>query len=98
MTAMKSGGFRFKFSRLGEFEAETAAFHRGGFRFKFSRLGEWVDVIIDDKLPTKRRARPSDTGEWWVPLTEKAYAKFNGGYEKLIGGQTCRALTDLRKG
>ena len=74
------------------------ALKAGGFRFRFSRLGEWVDVIIDDKLPEKNRARPSDTGEWWVPLTEKAYAKFNGGYDKLIGGQTCRALTDLSGG
>ena len=70
----------------------------GGFKFKFFRMGEWVDVVIDDKLPLRKRARPSDSGEWWVPLTEKAYAKFNGGYEKIQGGQTGRAMTDLSGG
>ena len=61
-------------------------------------MGEWVDVVIDDRLPERRRASESDTNEFWVPLTEKAYAKFNGGYKKLVGGQTCWALTDLSGG
>ena len=29
----------------------------GCYRFKFFRLGEWVDVVIDDQLPTRRRAQ-----------------------------------------
>jgi len=61
-------------------------------------MGEWVDVVVDDRLPVRRRASESATNEFWVPLTEKAYAKFNGGYTKLVGGQTCWALTDLSGG
>ena len=76
----------------------SAAAASGGYKFKFFRMGEWVDVVIDDRLPERRRASESDTNEFWVPLTEKAYAKFNGGYKKLVGGQTCWALTDLSGG
>ena len=61
-------------------------------------MGEWVDVIIDDRLPTYRRALPSATNEWWVPLVEKAYAKFNGSYDKISFGKTCWALTELTGG
>ena len=65
---------------------------------KFFRLGEWVDVIIDDKLPTHKRAHPSATNEWWVPLVEKAYAKFTGSYDKLNYGRECWAMTELTGG
>ena len=65
---------------------------------KFFRMGEWVDIVVDDRLPTRKRAAPSDTDEWWVPLVEKAYAKFNGSYDKIIGGNTCWAMTDLTGG
>ena len=75
-------------------EAKTT----GLYRFKFFRLGEFVDVIIDDQLPTRRRAQPSESNEWWVPLCEKAYAKFSGSYNKIIGGNTCWALTELTGG
>ena len=68
-----------------DFNNSDVARETGIFKFKFFRLGEWIDVIIDDDLPTRKRARPSDTGEWWVPLVEKAYAKFSGSYEKIQG-------------
>lgn len=70
----------------------------GCYRFKFFRLGEFVDVVIDDQLPTRKRACPSESNEWWVPLCEKAYAKFSGSYDKIIGGNTCWALTELTGG
>ena len=44
------------------------------------------------------RADRSETGEWWVPLTEKAYAKFCGSYDQIRGGCPCWALTDLTGG
>lgn len=51
----------------------------GMFHFHFWRFGSWVDVIIDDELPTNGR-RPafghcSENNEFWLPLMEKAYAK-----------------------
>jgi len=70
----------------------------GIYRFKFFRLGEFVDVVIDDQLPARRRAQPSEANEWWVPLCEKAYAKFSGSYNKIIGGNTCWALSELTGG
>ena len=60
--------------------------------------GEWIDVVVDDKLPMIQRALPSHTGEWWVPLCEKAYAKFSGSYHRIIGGNTSWALTELTGG
>ena len=70
---------------------------------QFFKLGEWVDVIIDDQLPIRRRAAPSktegsDSEEWWVPLTEKAYAKFCGSYDRIVGGNTGWAMTELTGG
>ena len=38
------------------------------------------------------------TNEWWVPLTEKAYAKLNGSYDNIDGGLTAWALTELTGG
>ena len=62
-------------------------------------MGEWFDVVIDALLPlNKRRANPSEASEWWVPLTEKAYAKFCGSYDQIQGGYPCWALTDLTGG
>lgn len=37
-------------------------------------------------------ARPSKNGAWWVPLLEKAYAKFTGTYIHLNGGHAVQAL------
>jgi len=59
-------------------------------------MGKFVDIIIDDHMPG-RRANPCDT-EWWVPLCEKAYAKFWGGYKNIEGNNPCWALTDLTGG
>ena len=68
------------------------------FKFQFSRLGEWHEVTVDDVLPEYRRAQPSHSNEWWVPLTEKAYAQFNQSYDNIEGGYTCWALTELTGG
>ena len=37
-------------------------------------------------------------GEYWVPLIEKAYAKFFGGYKNTIGGDPTWALCNLTGG
>ena len=67
--------------------------------FQFFKLGEWSDVVVDALLPMNGgRADRSATGEWWVPLTEKAYAKFCGSYDQIRGGCPCWALTDLSGG
>ncbi|KAF9038119.1 hypothetical protein BJ165DRAFT_1500890 [Panaeolus papilionaceus] len=43
-------------------------------------------------------ARSGVTGETWVPLIEKAYAKFYGDYKSLAGGWAAEAIEDLTGG
>lgn len=69
---------------------------QGKYVFKFFRMGKFEDVVIDDYLPGKR-ANPSKN-EWWVPLCEKAYAKFWNSYDNIEGGFPGWALTDLTGG
>jgi len=53
----------------------------GIFRFNFWHFGRWVEVLVDDRLPTisgkliygQNLTQPN---EFWVPLVEKAYAKY----------------------
>ena len=59
--------------------------YNGSFKFSFWELGERHEVQIDDLLPVLgdklKFAHSSTTNEFWSPLVEKAYAKFNGSYE-----------------
>ena len=53
--------------------------YSGVFRFRLWRFGEWVEVVVDDLIPTKDGVpifnHSSDSNEWWPALLEKAYAK-----------------------
>ena len=76
----------------------TDAAQDGGiYRFQFYRMGEWHDIIIDDQIPLQYCAKP-ENGELWVPLLEKAYAKFFGNYHNLEGGNPGWALFNLTGG
>lgn len=73
--------------------------YKGFVRVCFWIYGEWVEIYIDDKLPTRHGnliyGQCKSPSNFWVPLLEKAYAKFLGTYEELIDGQNERALIDL---
>ncbi len=79
--------------------------YAGVFHFRLWRFGEWIDVVVDDYLPVNAETNSlvychnnKDSNEMFGPLLEKAFAKINGCYEFLDGGDIVDALIDMTGG
>uniref|UniRef100_A0ABD2WKN6 Calpain catalytic domain-containing protein n=1 Tax=Trichogramma kaykai TaxID=54128 RepID=A0ABD2WKN6_9HYME len=76
--------------------------YTGVFRFRLWWCGAWVEVLVDDRLPSVHgrlaflQSRHSD--QFWPALLEKAYAKLHGSYEALKYGTLLDGLSDLTGG
>lgn len=69
-------------------------------RFRFWQWGRWIEVKVDDRLPT-RGDRPAymhcvQADVYWAALLEKAYAKLYGGYAFLKYGYEFQTYVNCR--
>ena len=89
-----NGAFRFNFYRLSTFYLHI---YKVALRF-----GSWYEVVIDDKLPTRNGRllflQAEEPNVFWIPLLEKAYAKFYGFYQALETGTAVEAAVDFTGG
>uniref|UniRef100_UPI0037E88E89 calpain-1 catalytic subunit-like n=1 Tax=Semicossyphus pulcher TaxID=241346 RepID=UPI0037E88E89 len=99
------GALTFQENILGQvvpLEQTFDASYCGLFHFRFWRFGRWVDVIIDDKLPTINGRlifiHSKDQNEFWPALMEKAYAKVCGSYTDMSAGTPAEAMMDFTGG
>lgn len=95
--------------RIERIFTNTEYSKEGAFEIQFFWSLGTFRQIVDDRIPvttvprgyvgagTKRpfNSKVGSNGGWWLTILEKAYAKFNGNYSNLNGGQPEQALREL---
>ena len=82
-------------------EATGGISHNGIYAINMYALMMPVTLTIDDRLPLKKgtnRTLYANIGRdksVWGPLYEKAFAKYHGSYEALVGGNPEKALNTI---
>ena len=86
-------------SRLQSVFLNSALSSNGIYGFQLYVLGVPTTLTVDDSVPLKDGsaiyAKVSKDGALWGPLLEKAFAKLNGTYESIAGGQAQNAIQVL---
>ena len=64
---------------------------------------DWAVVLVDDRIPCDAAGNPAfcrhpDPNVYWAMIIEKAYAKFAGTYQAMVGGTVVQGLEDLTGG
>ncbi|CAO1408309.1 unnamed protein product [Diamesa serratosioi] len=72
------------------------------FLFRFWECGEWIEIAVDDRLPTIHGdlvyLQSTYKNEFWPALLEKAYAQLHGSYEALKERSVAEILVNLTGG
>lgn len=88
------------------FAADKCRPNLGLFVVRLCVQGHWRDVLISDEIPCLGTMNPpggpifskARSGELWVALIEKAWAKVFGSYQHTIGGSPGECMVNLTGG
>lgn len=86
-----------------------ACIEHGVYSVRFFDNGVWREIVVDDYFPCRPDPSAPDKlapafasssleNELFVMIIEKAYAKWHGAYDRLIGGLVHLGLVDLTGG